>query len=126
MIKKHSIKFLLIVCIAIGLSSLVFPQAQTGSIKGIIYDTDGNPIPGASVTVTSEAIMGTQVYVSTGTGAYRFPSLPPGLYAVEVELSGFQKVTREGIGKLRETVETLAISEGLEAHKNAVAERFRG
>jgi histidinol dehydrogenase len=37
-----------------------------------------------------------------------------------------QKVTREGIGKLRETVETLAISEGLEAHKNAVAERFRG
>jgi len=37
-----------------------------------------------------------------------------------------QKVTKEGIGKLRGTVETLAISEGLEAHKNAIAKRFGG
>ncbi len=37
-----------------------------------------------------------------------------------------QKVSREGIETLRETVETLAISEGLDAHKNAVAKRFEG
>jgi len=35
-----------------------------------------------------------------------------------------QKVTREGIRRLRSTVTTLAESEGLEAHKNAVEIRF--
>lgn len=35
-----------------------------------------------------------------------------------------QRVSRRGIENLRETVETLAISEGLEAHKNAITIRF--
>ncbi|NIQ38623.1 MAG: histidinol dehydrogenase, partial [Proteobacteria bacterium] len=35
-----------------------------------------------------------------------------------------QKVTRKGIENLRETVETLAMSEGLEGHKEAIRARF--
>ncbi|MFA5829117.1 MAG: histidinol dehydrogenase [Candidatus Gracilibacteria bacterium] len=37
----------------------------------------------------------------------------------------FQKVSRQGIRNLKETVETLAECEGLDAHKNAVSIRFK-
>jgi hypothetical protein len=33
----------------------------------------------------------------TDSGAYRFPSLPPGVYSVKVDLQGFQTVTRENV-----------------------------
>lgn len=48
--------------------------------------------------------------------------------ALSVESFGkkmqIQKVNRTGISKLKNTVETLAIREGLDAHKNAVSIRF--
>ena len=81
----------------LSLSSLLFSQAQTGSINGTIFDSEKNPLPGAAITISSEALMGTRFFVSTESGAYRFPACPPGVYTITVELSGFKKVTRGGI-----------------------------
>lgn len=38
--------------------------------------------------------MGTQTYVTTDTGSYRFPALPPGHYTIKAEMPGFKTVTR--------------------------------
>ena len=35
--------------------------------------------------------------VTDERGVYRFPSLPPGAYAVEAELSGFQTARQEDV-----------------------------
>ncbi len=78
-------------------ASPVFSQQQTGTIRGIITDPDGNPLPGVTVSVSSEALMGTQSYVSTETGAFRFPALPPGTYKLTAEMAGFKTYTRENI-----------------------------
>ncbi|MFQ6069153.1 MAG: carboxypeptidase regulatory-like domain-containing protein [Candidatus Aminicenantales bacterium] len=78
-------------------AALAFAQTQTGSIKGIITDEEGNPLPGVTVTASSEALMGKQSYVTTETGAYRFPALPPGHYTITAEMPGFKTVTRSEI-----------------------------
>ena len=43
---------------------------------------------------------GTATGITDVGGAYRFPSLPPGIYSVKVELQGFRAVVRENVGVL--------------------------
>ena len=71
--------------------------SQTGTIAGRVADTSGAVLPGATVTATSPALIGTQVSVTSDTGAYRFPALPPGIYTLTFELAGFTTLRREGI-----------------------------
>lgn len=93
MIKKL-IKISLILFLFISFISSLSAQRQTGSIHGTIIDTESNPLPGVTVTISSEALMGTQSYITTETGAYRFPAVPPGTYTIEAEMPGFKKVIR--------------------------------
>src|SRR5262249_61453854 len=52
-------------------------------------DEQGAVVPGASVRVTSPALIGGPVSLTTDErGQQRFPLLPPGSYALDVELSG--------------------------------------
>jgi len=65
-------------------------QEQTGTISGVVRDTSGAVLPGASIEVESIArgvIVGTTVTDLTGT--YRFVGLLPGLYNVTARLQGF-------------------------------------
>ncbi|MBA7520619.1 hypothetical protein ES705_12715 [subsurface metagenome] len=88
-------RFFLIFLLALGLASTTFAQGrQTGSISGTIVDVEGIPLPGVTITATSEALMGSKTYVSKDTGSYRFPTLPPGIYTIKCELPGFKTVTR--------------------------------
>ena len=74
-----------------------FAQGTTGSINGTISDNTGAVLPGVTVTVSGPAIMGVQTGTTNEQGQYRFPSLPPGTFRVQYELSGFSTVVREGI-----------------------------
>jgi carboxypeptidase family protein len=78
-------------------ASSAFAQGTTGSINGTITDNTGAVLPGATVTVSGPAIMGVQTNTTNEQGQYRFPSLPPGTFRVQYELSGFNTVVREGI-----------------------------
>jgi hypothetical protein len=73
-------------------------QVQTGSILVKALDEKGGVLPGAAVTISSPVLVAGQMTGATDAGGvYRFPSLPPGTYAVKLELSGFRSVIREGI-----------------------------
>src|SRR6188768_2021576 len=70
---------------------VVTGNAQTqGAISGAVTDTSGAAIPGATVTVTNTATSGARTTVTNVEGLYTFPSLPPGNYALKVELAGFK------------------------------------
>ena len=75
-------------------------QVQTGSILVRIQDDQGAAVPGATITISSAALVAGQTTGVSDAGAYRFPSLPPGVYIVKVELQGFQTVTRENVNVL--------------------------
>ncbi len=86
---------------ALASPSAVFAQgggaSSTGTIQGRITDAQGAVLPGVTVTATSPSLLGTQTTVSSGTGNYRFPGVPPGTYTISYELTGFNTVKREGI-----------------------------
>ena len=78
---------------------------QTASLTGTITDSSGAVLPGVTITVTSEAVLGgSRTAVTDGTGSYRFPALPPGTYTVKVELSGFRTVSHEARLQLGQTI----------------------
>jgi outer membrane receptor protein involved in Fe transport len=70
----------------------------SGSIAGsVTAEADGQPLPGVSLTARSPALQGARRTVSAVNGDFSFPNLPPGEYSLELQLSGFQPVTRSGI-----------------------------
>ena len=75
----------------------VMAQELRGRITGLVTDNTGAVVPGVTVSVVSPALIQSQTTVTGGDGTYRYPALPPGVYTVTFELSGFQTVKREGI-----------------------------
>jgi hypothetical protein len=71
--------------------------SQTGTINGKVSDTSGATLPGVTVTASSPSLMGVQTTVTNDQGSYRFPAVPPGVYTLTYELSGFTTVRREGV-----------------------------
>src|SRR5262245_83318 len=72
-------------------------SATTGAIVGTVTDNSKAIVPGVSITVSGPALMGTRSAITDGQGAYRIPTLPPGVYQLVFELTGFGTITRTGI-----------------------------
>lgn len=70
---------------------------STGIIAGRVVDAQGAVLPGVTVNAASPSMMGTQTVTTNEQGNYRFPAVPPGVYAVTYELAGFNTLKREGI-----------------------------
>ncbi|MFN2446911.1 MAG: carboxypeptidase regulatory-like domain-containing protein [Vicinamibacterales bacterium] len=71
---------------------------QTGTLTGVVRDAQGGVLPGVSVSVAGEALIGGPRTAVTGeAGTYQLPTLPPGTYVVTYELSGFAPLKRDGI-----------------------------
>ena len=71
---------------------------QTGTLTGAVRDSQGGALPGVSVGVSGDALIGGPRSVTTGpAGSYQFTALPPGTYVVSYELTGFAPLRREGI-----------------------------
>jgi hypothetical protein len=84
--------------LAVAAAVPVAAQMQTGSILVRVADEQGAAVPGVAVTLTSPVLVsGTMAGVTDSGGVNRFPSLPPGTYAVKIELQGFRTVIREGV-----------------------------
>jgi hypothetical protein len=121
----------------LSLAMPVSAQETRGSIEGVIKDTSGAVLPGVTVEARSPALVGVQSTVSDATGAYRFPSLPPGKYEVTAALQGFTTSKREsitlevgqilkvdvamGVGNLQENVQVTAESPLIDVKQNAAS-----
>ena len=76
----------------------VVAQGLTGTLIGTVRDADGGVLQGATVRVSSPALIGGPRTVTTNDkGQLRFPSLPPGSYALDIELTQFGAYHEEDI-----------------------------
>lgn len=85
----------LLVAVAL-FAALAFAQSN-GSIGGTIKDSNGGVVPGATVTVASEAQGLTQTASTNSEGVFIFAQLPPGVYRLTVEVTGFKKKENSNI-----------------------------
>ena len=83
--------FLLLMCL------FAHSQKITGSLKGVVLDDEGKPLPGVLVTASSPSMLGIQSFITTSEGIFRFPSLSSGIYLVSAELDGFQVIKRANV-----------------------------
>ena len=79
--------FLLALIVSFG-----FSQERAGTIYGTVVDDTDTPLPGVTVTLSSDLI-GELTFITTAKGTFRFLSLSPGFYTLKVELANFTKVT---------------------------------
>jgi hypothetical protein len=101
MVMKRRLFVVLVPWIVLAHTGMAFAQgggaSSTGTIQGRVTDAQGAVLPGVTVTAASPALLGQQSGVTSDTGNYRFPAVPPGVYTVTFELAGFNIVKREGI-----------------------------
>ncbi|MGH9387375.1 MAG: carboxypeptidase regulatory-like domain-containing protein [Vicinamibacterales bacterium] len=62
----------------------------TSSITGVVTDSGGGVLPGATVVVTSGATGTKFEAVTNNTGAYTVPALSAGVYTVSFSIAGFK------------------------------------
>ena len=73
-------------------------SAQSASLVGKVTDESGGAMAGVTVTLKSPALQVPQATTVTGAdGDYRLLELPPGVYTVTFELTGFQTSARTDV-----------------------------
>jgi hypothetical protein len=81
--------------LALVLTALpVLAQIPTGTITGKVTSAEGEALPGVMVTVSSPSLQGTRDTVTSESGEYNIPLLPPGDYEISFELEGFANPRR--------------------------------
>ncbi len=78
-------------------TSLALAQRDLGTLTGTVSDPQGAVVPNAKVTITNDATNVSADTVTTDSGSYTRPALPPGTYTVTVEAPGFQKAEQKGV-----------------------------
>ncbi len=103
-------KKVLFLCVAAIFCASLASAQTTGVLAGTVRDAQGLVLPGVTITVTGESLIGQRVLVSQVDGTYRVPALPPGEYAATYELPGFATLRREGIVMVVQTTITINAS----------------
>src|SRR5690349_2470473 len=107
-----------LVCL-IGTVSIGSAQGvQTGTIRGLVSDEQGLPMPAATVTINSPALQASRSFITGDDGRYVFRTLPPGDYEVVVQRPSFARALTKSavlLGLDTEQNITLKVSGGREA-----------
>jgi outer membrane receptor protein involved in Fe transport len=120
-------RFLAVLAMLLLASVSVFAQGTTsGALTGTVT-SDGAPLPGATITVTSPSLIGSRTVTSDANGNYNVAALPPGDYTVRVELQGLQTVTRNtrvtlsGTARVDADLKVSAVTESITVTASAPA-----
>ena len=95
---------LLAAAIAVGATSALvatpttLAQETTAEVRGVVIDTSGAPLEGATIVVTSKATGISKTVEANANGGYSVRGLPAGVvYDVEVMADGLQKSMTKGV-----------------------------
>ena len=92
MTRRHS---LLTLCALLLLNvASAWAQVDRATLSGLVRDSAGAAVPGATVIVTNLATDVEARQLSAEGGGYQINNLIPGRYRVDVELTGFKKSTQ--------------------------------
>ena len=84
------IKAVLVLSVCLLISQALFAQSDLGTISGFVKDPSGGTIAGAKVTIQNKSGVERQA-TTNESGYYTITNVPPGLYTVSVDVSGFKR-----------------------------------
>jgi hypothetical protein len=87
---------LILLSVLLLICTCLFGQGTTSRLAGTVTDPTGAVVPGAKVTLTSEATGVSFNTTTTETGTYVFEAIQVGRYRVDIEASGFKKYVSGG------------------------------
>jgi hypothetical protein len=102
----HRLKFI-VACVLI--SSAILLAAPTGAIKGYLKDQSGAVVPNATVELRNEVTNVSYKTTSDDTGFFQFLDLPPGVYQVVAEATGFRKTAIRAVNVLVDQIVSLDV-----------------
>jgi iron complex outermembrane recepter protein len=96
--------FTIVVALVVALlPAAAMAQIASGTITGLVRDSSGAAIPGATVRVINEGTGATVQAVSNESGSYRADPLAPGRYRLETTLDGFDTAVRQVVLEVGQT-----------------------
>src|SRR5713226_986370 len=99
-------------------------QVLEATLYGVVHDSTGAILPGVSVVVTHQGTNLARETVSDERGEFALPALPPGPYAIKIELAGFKTYNSRGLtlGAGQTVRQTYALEVGTLAETVTVSE----
>lgn len=83
---------------AAAVSAPAYAQSITSGVEGTVTDANGNPLPGATVTITDNRTNSQRETVTGSNGGFRASQLQPGgPYTITVTAPGFEGQTVENV-----------------------------
>ena len=95
--RSRRVRVWALVCASLAVAGAAHAQVGGGLITGIVTDATGAAVPGATVVAINVDNAASRQTVSSAAGVYTVAGLAPGTYRLEVDLSGFTGVRRQGI-----------------------------
>jgi hypothetical protein len=95
--KQVSTWFLAAISVLLVVSQPMLAQETTAQINGTIFDAQGAAVTGAEITVIASSTGFRRTTVSTGSGTYSLPLLPPGSYNLTVKAPGFATLQQKDL-----------------------------
>jgi len=86
---------MLVLALALLVPTALHAQTGNSTLAGVVRDSSGGAIPGATIRIINAATNASTELVSDGQGSYQSEPLAAGRYRVEVTLDGFETATRE-------------------------------
>ena len=94
----RKMSFLALLTLLLLPSGYAFSQASvSGSVTGVVTDPQGAVISGATITVTSTALLKPKAEKSVEGGVFLIEQLPPGEYTVTCAMPGFKSFAEPGV-----------------------------
>ncbi len=91
----------------LSVSILVFGQVVSSSLNGVLVDSSGASVPGASCKLVNRAAGVTMAATSGAAGLFTFPSVAAGTYELMVEKTGFKMLAVHKIAVSSSEIRTL-------------------
>jgi outer membrane receptor protein involved in Fe transport len=87
--------FFKIILAVLGVSCLLWSQAETGQIVGTVTDASGGAVAGANITVKLLATGAERTTTTNSVGEFAVPNLQPETYEVTVQAPGFDTLKEQ-------------------------------
>jgi iron complex outermembrane receptor protein len=88
----------------LAIPAIVSAQGSTGFVAGVVKDSSGGVLPGATVKIVNESTGASTDLIVGADGTYRADALSPGGYRIDASLDGFDTETRRVVVAAGQTV----------------------